>query len=68
MSGIAGFLRLGGDEDVARFGVGGLSDGPAAVTNGQAPDGHHGWRKIGRRLLSVHGDAVRLIFDVASTR
>ena len=37
-----------------------LSGGSAAVTNGQAPDGHHSW-KIRRRLLSVHGDTVRLI-------
>src|SRR6516225_8893253 len=38
-----------------------LSGGPAGVTSGQAPDGHHGRGKFGRRLLSVHGDAVRLI-------
>jgi hypothetical protein len=40
-----------------------LSGGSAAMTNGQAPDGHHRWEKIGRWLLSVHGDAVRLIFE-----
>jgi hypothetical protein len=34
------------------------------VTNGRAPDGHHRVKNFRRRLLSVHGDTVRLILEI----
>src|SRR5258708_997017 len=43
-----------------------LSGGSTAMTNGQAPDGHHRRGKSPRWLLSVHGDAVRLILETVT--
>src|ERR1035437_673287 len=45
-----------------------LSGGSAALTNGQAPDGHHRRGKSPRWLLSVHGDALRLILETGIDR
>jgi hypothetical protein len=40
-----------------------LCGGSGAVTNGRAPDGHQRREKDLPPLLSVHGDAVRLILE-----
>src|SRR5262249_46217683 len=45
-----------------------LSGGSATVTNDRARDGQRRRGNSSRWLLSVHGDAVRVILDAASTR